>query len=244
MPTAITAPRIGWYLQDKFQLRPNLSISAGLRFDYHGGLTEKNGRIFNFDPSSYSYESASDTIASNGFIVAGNNPLFPTKGVSDSTLTGRQWGLAPASAWLGAQGYFNDKVVVRTGWGMYYDRGELFTYLSPGFCVRRDRGRSIRRESDSAVGKFAGLCRCLRELPRRIRKPLGHDARSSSLGQSRDLVLPNATAISEGAQLFFLRRLQSRQQATLHAQRHARYSMAAAPRPGYRHRLRRQSRPP
>jgi len=49
-------------------------------------------------------------------------------------------------------------------------------------CVRRDRGRSIRRESDSAVGKFAGLCRCLRELPRRIRKPLGHDARSSSLG--------------------------------------------------------------
>jgi len=27
---------------------------------------------------------------------------------------------------------FNSKVVVRAGWGMYYDRGELYTYLSPG----------------------------------------------------------------------------------------------------------------
>jgi hypothetical protein len=29
---------------------------------------------------------------------------------------------------------FNSKVVVRAGWGMYYDRGELFAYLSPGFA--------------------------------------------------------------------------------------------------------------
>jgi hypothetical protein len=52
----------GIYIQDKFQIRPNLSFSAGLRFDYHGGLTEKNGRIFNFDPSQYSYDAGSDTI--------------------------------------------------------------------------------------------------------------------------------------------------------------------------------------
>ena len=30
---------------------------------------------------------------------------------------------------------FNNKVVVRAGWGIYYDRGELFTYLSPGFAA-------------------------------------------------------------------------------------------------------------
>jgi hypothetical protein len=47
----------GWYVQDKFQVRPNLSFSAGLRFDYHGGLKEKNGRIFNFDPSLYNYNA-------------------------------------------------------------------------------------------------------------------------------------------------------------------------------------------
>jgi hypothetical protein len=124
----------GSFVQDKFQIRSNLSLSFGLRFDEHGGLTEKNGRIFNFDPSQYSYNATTDTITTNGFIVAGNNPDFPTKGVSDSTLTGRQWGLAPRVGVAWSPRAFNDKVVVRGGWGLYYDRGELFTYLSPGFA--------------------------------------------------------------------------------------------------------------
>ena len=85
----------GEYVQDKFQLRPNLSISLGVRFDYHGGLYEKNGELYNFDPQRYVYNQDTDTIVNNGFIIAGNNKLFPSKGVSNSTLTGRQWGLAP-----------------------------------------------------------------------------------------------------------------------------------------------------
>ena len=30
---------------------------------------------------------------------------------------------------------FHDKVVVRAGSGMYYDRGELFSYFSPGYAI-------------------------------------------------------------------------------------------------------------
>jgi hypothetical protein len=128
------AGQAGAYVQDKFQLRPNLSLTGGLRFDWDGGLTEKYGRIFNFDPALYSYDDASDSITSNGFIIAGNNNLYPTKGVSKTTLTGRQWGLAPriGAAWSPRK--FNDKIVVRAGWGLYYDRGELFSYLSPGYA--------------------------------------------------------------------------------------------------------------
>jgi hypothetical protein len=129
----------GVYVQDKFQFRSNLSLTAGLRFDWDGGLTEKYGRIFNFDPSRYTYDDATDTIdpsgtGLNGFIIAGNNKLFPTKGVSNSTLTGRQWGLAPRVGLAWSPRKFNDKVVVRAGVGLYYDRGELFSYLSPGFA--------------------------------------------------------------------------------------------------------------
>ncbi|MFZ3215922.1 MAG: TonB-dependent receptor [Candidatus Acidiferrales bacterium] len=124
----------GEYVQDKFQLRPNLSVTAGLRWDYHGGFKEKNGRLYNFDPSLYSYDSATDTLNSNGFIIAGNNPQFPTAGVSSSTLTGRQWGLAPRLGVAWSPKRFANKLVVRAGWGIYYDRGELFTYLSPGFA--------------------------------------------------------------------------------------------------------------
>jgi Carboxypeptidase regulatory-like domain len=128
------AGQSGAYVQDKFQFRSNLSLTAGLRWDWDGGLTEKYGRIFNFDPSRYSYDDATDTITSNGFIIAGNNNLFPTKGVSNTTLSGRQWGLAPRVGVAWSPRKFNDKVVVRAGTGIYYDRGELYSYLSPGFA--------------------------------------------------------------------------------------------------------------
>ena len=129
------AGQSGAYLQDKFQFRPNLSLTAGLRWDWDGGLTEKYGRIFNFDPSLYNYNPTSDTITSNGLVIAGNNKLFPTKGVSNTTLTGRQWGFAPRLGIAWSPKYFNDKVVVRAGTGIYYDRGELFSYMSPGYAA-------------------------------------------------------------------------------------------------------------
>jgi len=129
------AGQTGLYLQDKYQFRPNLSLTGGLRFDWNGGLTEKYGRIYNFDPARYSYDAVNDAITSNGFIIAGNNKLFPTKGVSNTTLSGRQWGFAPRLGLAWSPRKFNDKIVVRAGTGMYYDRGELFTYLSPGFAA-------------------------------------------------------------------------------------------------------------
>ena len=126
------ANETGEYIQDKFQLRSSLSVTAGLRFDWEGGLTEKNGNFLNFDPSKYAYNPVTDQIASTGLIIAGNSP-HATTGVSNSTLTGRQWGLAPRIGLAWSPKKFNNKVVVRAGWGLYYDRGELYSYLSqPG----------------------------------------------------------------------------------------------------------------
>ena len=130
----------GEYIQDKFQLWPNLSVTFGLRFDWNGGLTEKYGRIYNFDPAEYSYDESSGTITSNGFIIAGNNAEFHSPGVSNTTLTGRQWGLAPRFGLAWSPKKFANKIVVRSGVGMYYDRGELFTYLSPGYAAGETTG--------------------------------------------------------------------------------------------------------
>ena len=192
----------GAFLQDKFQIRPNLSISAGLRFDYHGGLTEKNGRIFNFDPKDYNYNVAADNIVSNGFIVAGNNPDFPTKGVSDSTLTGRQWGFSPRVGLAWSPRTFNDKVVVRAGWGLYYDRGELFTYLSPGFASGVIAGGPfgvnqtppwVNQQSCSTFGY--SYCS-------NFEAPWGTTLGPGPSGNPADLQLPNASAIADGSPLF------------------------------------------
>ena len=142
------ANQLGMYVQDKFQIMPTLSLTAGLRYDWNGGLTEKYGRIFNFDPgtnpdscssnssdpNAYSYCVSSDTILNSGLIIAGNN-ANGTRGVSNTTLTGRQWGIAPRLGAAWQPGLFHDKLVVRAGVGMYYDRGELFSYLSPGYAL-------------------------------------------------------------------------------------------------------------
>ncbi len=128
------ANQTGLYLQDKFQILPNLSLTAGVRYDWNGGLTEKYGRIYNFDPSLYSYSGSSDTITSAGLIIAGNN-VNGTSGVSNTTLTGRQWGIAPRLGAAWQPKLFKDKIVVRGGTGLYYDRGELYTYLSPGYAA-------------------------------------------------------------------------------------------------------------
>jgi hypothetical protein len=128
------ANQLGTYVQDKYQITPTLSLTGGVRYDWDGGLTEKYGRIFNFDPASYSYNANTDTIANSGLVIAGNN-ANGTSGVSPTTLTGRQWGIAPRVGAAWQPGYFHNKVVVRAGGGMYYDRGELFTYFSPGYAI-------------------------------------------------------------------------------------------------------------
>ncbi|MGA7340082.1 MAG: carboxypeptidase regulatory-like domain-containing protein, partial [Terracidiphilus sp.] len=121
------------YVQDKWQVKPNLSITAGVRYDYHGGMTEKYGDMFNFDPKLFNVTGTTTTgftVNNAGFIIAGNNKANPTKGVSDSTLTGRQWGISPriGFAWSPTRDHGN--VVIRGAGGIYYDRGEYFVYLS------------------------------------------------------------------------------------------------------------------
>jgi hypothetical protein len=126
----------GLFAQDNIKVRSNLTVNLGVRWDWDGPLTEKNGLLTNFYPSDYKYNLATDsfgTLANGepgvGLVVAGNNKAFGFKGVSNSTLTGRQWMFAPriGIAWS-PSGFKN--VVVRAGFGMYADRGEYFTELS------------------------------------------------------------------------------------------------------------------
>jgi hypothetical protein len=212
------AGQVGTYIQDKFQFRPNLSVTAGLRFDWNGGLTEKYGRIFNFDASRYSYDGTSDTITSNGFIIAGNNNLFPTKGVSNTTLTGRQWGLAPRLGVAWSPRKFNDKVVVRAGTGIYYDRGELFTYLSPGFAEGVINGGpfgvnqtppyvnaySCQNDPTAVISYYEGFIPTCPSPTYSLSSPWGPTPGPAPTGNPKDITnyLPNEAAIVNGSQLF------------------------------------------
>jgi hypothetical protein len=127
------AKQVGLFVQDNYKLMSNLTVTAGLRWDWDGPLTEKNGLLTNFYPQNYSYDLATDTINNIGLVIAGNNKQFcGTKSsfcVNNSTLTGRQWIFEPriGVAW---SPHFLKNVVVRAGYGLYADRGEFFTELS------------------------------------------------------------------------------------------------------------------
>jgi hypothetical protein len=122
------SPQIGAFAQDQWKATNRLTVTAGLRYDNDGGLYEKYGNLVNFDPAKYSYSLSSDTIANSGLVIAGNNKQFATPGASKSTLTNKQYGFGPR---IGLAYSVTPKLVVRSGFGLYYDRGEFFTNFSP-----------------------------------------------------------------------------------------------------------------
>ncbi len=211
------ANQLGSYVQDKFQVTPTVSLTAGLRYDWNGAFTEKNGRIFNFDPTKYAYDEVNGVVTSNGFLIAGNNPQG-TPGTSKSTLTGRQWGIAPrlGAAWQPER--FAGKVVVRGGMGLYYDRGELFTYLSPGYAAGETTGgpfgvnqtppfvNSVQCNVNNPGPTVASPCTPDASGTYTLSNPWGIVPGYQPTGNAADITnyLPSAAAIMNGAQLFSL----------------------------------------
>jgi hypothetical protein len=207
----------GFYIQDRYQFRPNLSITLGVRYDWNGAFTEKYGRIYNFDPSLYSYDENTGTVTSSGFIVAGNNSEYPSKGVSNSTLTGRQWGFAPRLGIAWSPEMFHSKVVVRAGTGLYYDRGELFSYLSPGFAAGVIAGgpfgfnqappfvnSQVCSSLTAAYQGFIPTCDPNSSTGGSLAAPWGSARQAPPSGNPADILnyLPSAAEIEAGAPLF------------------------------------------
>jgi hypothetical protein len=124
------ADLVGAFVQDNMRASRNLSVSVGLRFDYNGPFREKYGNFGSFHPDLYQYNASTDTITNTGLVFAGDNRTLGTPGVGDSTMIARQWGLAPRIGIVWSPSSLRN-VVIRTGFGMFYDRGEYFTYLSP-----------------------------------------------------------------------------------------------------------------
>jgi hypothetical protein len=212
------ANQLGLYVQDKFQVAPTLSLTAGVRWDWDGGFSEKYGRIFNFDPARYTYTPAAGeqpgtlTAAQDGFIIAGNN-VAGTAGVSNTTLTGRQWGFGPRLGAAWSPKYFDNKVVVRAGTGLYYDRGELFTYFSPGYAIGDVTGGPfgvnqappfVNAQICSAVTYYNGYiptCDPTQANGGSLNQPWGATLQAPPTGNAANFTnyLPNAAAITQGA---------------------------------------------
>jgi hypothetical protein len=76
----------GAYVNDNFKVRSNLTITAGLRWDLDGPLSEKYGKLTAFNPALYAYNASTDTITNSGLEIAGNSPTAATTGASNSLM--------------------------------------------------------------------------------------------------------------------------------------------------------------
>ncbi|MFN0280099.1 MAG: TonB-dependent receptor domain-containing protein [Pyrinomonadaceae bacterium] len=129
---------ISLYVADDWKLTSRLTLNLGLRYEFFGLPTEKNGRIGNFDftgfESCFTQQGGTlglcDNIAPN-FIVPDNVATTNLAIVDNSVATLRRSGnkhtlngqdtnnFAPR---LGLAFKVNDKFVVRGGYGLFYDR--------------------------------------------------------------------------------------------------------------------------
>jgi hypothetical protein len=100
---------IGVFFQDNYKVRPNLTVTAGLRWEYFGPISEKNGKLGNVVLGTGSH------LFTDMHIRAGGNLYHAQK-----TNFGPQLGFAWSPG--GLMGHdFNSRLVVRGGFGMAYN---------------------------------------------------------------------------------------------------------------------------
>ena len=118
------------YASDDFKVTPSLSLNLGVRYEFFGLPTERNGRIGNFDPSLIG--STENPLA--GFIVPSNVQMTGFRAVDDAiaatrradnkhTLNGQDTNnFAPRFGFAFSPRRFNNRLVVRGGYGVFFDR--------------------------------------------------------------------------------------------------------------------------
>jgi hypothetical protein len=91
------------YVQDEYRLRPNLTINAGLRYEFYNAFHETTGRAVPFDFATC-----------GGFCPANSPFLFPAKNNIDPRI-----GLAWSPEGTGG------RTVLRMGYGIYHEDAQL-----------------------------------------------------------------------------------------------------------------------
>ena len=96
------------YIQDDFRLRPNLTLNLGVRYEQYTVPKEKDGRDQVF------------RMACGGYCPDGTEWYAPDRN-----------NFAPRVGFAWAPSKFNDKTVIRGGWGMFYGPGQNDDVFAP-----------------------------------------------------------------------------------------------------------------
>jgi len=135
------------FFQDDWKVMPRLTLNLGLRYDYFGLTTETDGHFVGFDPSKATTSpllipglgadcpavpSTCGSVVTGGFVQAGNGNLPGIPKVGNGLVNPNYKNFGPR---LGFAYQVTDtgKVVVRGGYGIFYDRPNMRLFNSQLF---------------------------------------------------------------------------------------------------------------
>jgi Carboxypeptidase regulatory-like domain/TonB dependent receptor len=100
----------GFFIQDNYKVKPNLTVTLGLRWEYFGPISEKNGHL-----ASTELGTGADLLSGIRVRVGGN--LYQAQKANFGPQLGFAW--SPGGGIMGHE--FNSKLVIRGGFGIAYN---------------------------------------------------------------------------------------------------------------------------
>jgi Carboxypeptidase regulatory-like domain len=135
------------FIQDDWKVTPRLTLNLGLRWDYFGPTTETDGHFVGFDPSKATtipleisglgtncpvVVSTCGSVVTGGFVQAGNGHLPGIPKVSNGLVNADYANFGPRLGFA-YQMTNSGKLVLRGGYGIFYDRPNMRLYNSQLF---------------------------------------------------------------------------------------------------------------
>jgi hypothetical protein len=121
---------VGLYATGDFKLTQELTLNAGVRYEFFGLPVEKNGLIGNFDPALVTNSAdprsgflVGSNVRDTGFSAIDQAVAATAKANTKHTLNGQDYNnFAPRIGVAYSPKIFNGKLVVRGGYGIFFDR--------------------------------------------------------------------------------------------------------------------------
>lgn len=161
--SAVASPYYASFIQDTFHVRPNLTITAGLRWDIFGGKTERHNRLEYFDPTAVGTSGPVGNFAGGSFtggevfVSSGHRSPFTTNLTNFAPRLGFSWQPLPHLVVRGGAGYYFGPSAQMVSGSLENSDGYSTSNNWNATCTLADGNTVINSDTSCAPGGAASV---------------------------------------------------------------------------------------